>query len=142
MPTPFSLLLAPKEDTNDLFSAASKNSLNKHENILKAKTPASKPITIPTKCDSPKTGKSPQIYSTSNDSFVFVEINTPFANEEHEIGSFFNGPSPTFVNSEEDINDIQELANQLAEFDSNISQIDSFVESICLNETDELGSET
>lgn len=93
---------------------------------------------IPVNITPKATSKSPQIYSTSNESFVFVELNAPFASDDREISSFFNGPSPTFNNSyDETSSDINELTEQLAELESNAPQIDSFVESICITENDE-----
>lgn len=109
--------------------------------------------------------KSPQtqgVYSTSNDSFVFVELNAPFASDDREFGSFFHGPSPTFVSNpslnEESVHSgggvsggaddggssemINELSQQLAELESNAPQFDSFVESICITESQELKFET
>lgn len=97
------------------------------------------PITIPEN----KSNSSPQVYSTSNESFVFVELNTPFASDENPLNSFFCGPAPTFLNNQESsTDDIFELSQQLAELEYHASQIDSFVESVCIEESEELKTAT
>ncbi|KAH7642993.1 autophagy-related protein 13-like protein [Dermatophagoides farinae] len=125
-------------------------------NIMTTTTPKSSPSSNPIKIPSTKMMKSQsqsiksptsqQIYSTSNDSFVFVELNAPFASEESLLHSFFHGPSPTFLHRSNDcdsINDMDELSMQLAELESAATQIDSFVESICVsNENEDLKFET
>lgn len=126
--TPFSALL-PKDESN---SSDSKENETVQRKDGKS-TPI--PISIPS---SKSISKSPQIYSTSNDSFVFVELNAPFASDDREFGSFFHGPSPTFINNNDDSSDINELSVQLAELESNAPQFDSFVESICITESQEL----
>src|SRR5699024_11170212 len=102
------------------------------ENEIRASGVKSTPISIPTQLSPKSASKSPQIYSTSNDSFVFVELNAPFASDDREFSSFFHGPSPTFLNNNDDSSDINELSLQLAELESNAPQFDSFVESICI----------
>ena len=119
---PFSNLLHNESD--DL-------SKNGKDEPSDSSTQKSNPIIIPSK-NNKESPSSPQ-YSSSGDSFVFVELKAPFASDEqHELGSFFNGPSPTFTGSCTDSNcDISDITVQLAEMESNAQQWDSFVESIC-----------
>ncbi len=131
---PFSKLLI-SEDTTD----SSKKKIIVEE-VLSPKSPLkSDPIFIPTKNLEKSSIASSPVYSSSGDSFVFVELKAPFAPEEqHELGSFFNGPSPTFTCSGGDsTGDLSELTVKLAELESNAQQWDSFVESICLTENEE-----
>lgn len=73
-----------------------------------------------------------------SDSFVFVELNPPFASEEqNEINSFFNGPSPTFNNGFENLKDVDDITNQLAVIEADASQIDEFVDNICVTQDEE-----
>lgn len=127
--TPFSALLLQKENSPDFLK----------EKTLPPKNTKSTPITIPIKASPKSKSKSPQIYSTSNESFVFVELNAPFASDDREFDSFFHGPCPTFItNNDDDVsNDIDELSLQLAELESNASQFDSFVESIITEDKEE-----
>ena len=106
--------------------------------------PKSEPIIIPTRSPLHESIASSPIYSSSGDSFVFVELKAPFASEEsHELGSFFNGPSPTFTGSGGDsTSDLSDLTVTLAELESNAQQWDSFVESICLTQNEEELKET
>ena len=99
----------------------------------------SEPIIIPKKDPKEQSITSSPIYSSSGDSFVFVELKAPFASEDsHELGSFFNGPSPTFTNSGGDsTGSLSDLTITLAELESNAQQFDSFVESICLTQNEE-----
>ncbi|CAG2101170.1 unnamed protein product [Medioppia subpectinata] len=118
---PFSSLL-PNEDTIDSM-----------KRISSLKPPQkSDPIVIPTKSVVENSITSSPIYSSSGDSFVFVELKAPFACEEdHELGSFFNGPSPTFTGSCADsMGDLSELTTTIAELESNAQQWDTFVDSI------------
>ena len=73
------------------------------------------------------------------DSFVFVDLNPPFASEEqNDINSFFHGPSPTFNNNSFDgLKDVDDLMNQLNVIEANASQIDDFVDNICASENEE-----
>ena len=104
----------------------------------------SEPIVIPTQSPLEQSITSSPIYSSSGDSFVFVELKAPFASEESsELGSFFNGPSPTFTGSGADsTSDLSDLTVTLAEMESNAQQWDSFVESICLTQNEEELRET
>lgn len=107
----------------------------------------SKPIAIPANVSNSKApiAKSPQqqIYSTSNESFVFVDLNCPFVCEDKV--DFFNAPSPTFImnNSDETgsvsgvaIDRSEELNQVMAELVSQVPEVDSFVGSICIEEED------
>ncbi|CAG2159782.1 unnamed protein product [Oppiella nova] len=125
---PFSNLL-PNEDTIDS---------SKRISLLKVPQ-KSDPIVIPTKSVIENSMTSSPIYSSSGDSFVFVELKAPFACEEdHELGSFFNGPTPAFTGSGADsMGDLSELTTTLAELESNAQQWDSFVESICLSDNED-----
>lgn len=72
------------------------------------------------------------------DSYVFVDLNPPFASDEqNDINSFFHGPSPSFSNGSSNLKDIEELTSQLATFEANASQIDDFVDNMCASEDDE-----
>lgn len=72
------------------------------------------------------------------DSFVFVDLNPPFASEEHnDINSFFHGPAPSFTNGSDSLKDVEELTSQLAKIEANASQIDDFVNNICVSEDEE-----
>lgn len=68
--------------------------------------------------------------SVSEESFVFVEA--PFASpEEKVLGSFFNGPSPGFLESEKLPLQLNELTAEIEAIESSVDQWDSFVESVC-----------
>lgn len=72
------------------------------------------------------------------DSFVFVDLNPPFASEEqNDINSFFHGPSPAFTNGFDNLKDVDELTNHLAVIEASASQFDEFVDNICVSEDDE-----
>lgn len=150
--TPFSSLLNVQ---NDLFeqeqqqlssspsSQKSQTSITSNTSGCLNRTPVrSKPIAIPqlaaTKTPDNSLRSSPQVYSTSSDSYVFVELNAPFATDERELNSFFHGPSPTFMNnSSESGQDLNDVSQQLAELELSVPQIDSFVESVCLTKSQE-----
>lgn len=71
--------------------------------------------------------------SSTSDSFVFVE--TPFAPHEQRVfGSFFNGPTPSFLDSQESPS---KLGETLASLESSIHQWDSFVDSVCTPSNEE-----
>lgn len=63
-------------------------------------------------------------------SFVIVDMKTPFApNDQNDLGSFFNGPSPTF--RENNLADeLEDITTQLAQMETNCQEWNSFVESI------------
>ncbi|XP_075590252.1 autophagy-related 13 [Dermatophagoides farinae] len=162
---PFSSLLSMSKEI-EMKNLTCDDEQQSTTNIMTTTTPKSSPSSNPIKIPSTKMMKSQsqsiksptsqQIYSTSNDSFVFVELNAPFASEESLLHSFFHGPSPTFLHRSNDcdsindmdedcdsINDMDELSMQLAELESAATQIDSFVESICVsNENEDLKFET
>lgn len=72
------------------------------------------------------------------DSFVFVELNPPFASDEqNDINSFFHGPAPKFNQHNDSCRDADEIANQLAVIEADASKIDEFVDNICISEDDE-----
>jgi len=80
-------------------------------------------------------GSTPKSLS---DSFVFVDINPPFASEEqNDINSFFHGPSPSFSNGFDSLKDVDEVTNQLATIEASAKQIDVFVDNICSYEDEE-----
>lgn len=96
--------------------------------------PASEPIKIPIER---KVDRTPSPTS-SLDSFVFVENRPLFAaEEENDVESFFNGPSPSFTNSGDVLEEINEISNQLAAIESNAHQWDSFVDSVCSPDAEE-----
>ena len=71
--------------------------------------------------------------SGAEESFVFVEA--PFASpEEKVLGSFFNGPSPGFLESEKMPLRLNDLAAEIEAIESSVTQWDSFVESVCSDE--------
>jgi hypothetical protein len=108
------------------------------ENMKKSEefTPDSQPISIP---DLRK--KANEIVSStcsSADSFVFVEMKAPFAShDQHELGSFFNGPCPAFSGSGDMTEELENVTSQLADIESNLDQWDSFVDSVCSAQGDE-----
>lgn len=104
----------------------------------------SEPIQVPTGphrakhqelCRNLSSGSTPK---SLTDSYVFVDLNPPFASEEqNDINSFFHGPSPAFSNGFDSLKDVEELTNQLAVIEANASQIDDFVDNICASEDEE-----
>lgn len=75
-----------------------------------------------------------------SDSYVFVDLNPPFASDEqNDLNSFFHGPTPTFTSSLGSSKDVEDLTCQLATIEANASQIDEFVDNICVSEDDEEG---
>lgn len=93
-----------------------------------------------------KLGCNPRNHSVSQgstpksltDSFVFIDLNPPFASEEqNDLNSFFHGPSPTFCNGFDSLKDVDDLTNQLAVIEANAEQIDDFVDNICASEDEE-----
>ena len=86
-------------------------------------------------CTDHSSGSTPKSLS---DSYVFVDINPPFASgEQNDINSFFHGPSPSFSGGFDGLKDVDELTNQLATIEANASQIDDFVDNICASEGEE-----
>lgn len=80
-------------------------------------------------------GSTPKSLS---DSYVFVDLNPPFASEEqNDINSFLHGPSPAFSNGFDSLKDVDELTNQLAVIEANASQMDEFIDNICISEDEE-----
>ena len=74
--------------------------------------------------------------SAGEESFVFVEA--PFASpEEKVLGSFFNGPSPGFLDSEKLPLHLNELTAEIEAIESSVNQWDSFVESVCSDDCGE-----
>lgn len=71
-------------------------------------------------------------------SFVIVDMKTPFApNDQNDLGSFFNGPSPTF--RENNLADeLEDITTQLAQMETNCQEWNSFVESITSKEEEEV----
>jgi len=69
-------------------------------------------------------------------SFVIVDMKTPFApNDQNDLGSFFNGPSPTF--KENNLADeMEDITSHLAQMESISQEWNSFVESITSKEED------
>ena len=82
-----------------------------------------------------KNNSSPDCSSLG--SFVIVDMKTPFANDQNDLGSFFNGPSPTF--RENNLADeLEDITTQLAQLESNCNEWSSFVESITSKEDEEI----
>lgn len=104
----------------------------------------SKPIQVPSR---PRNSTHAELYQNLSpsstpksltDSFVFVDLNPPFASEEqNDINSFFHGPSPAFINGFDHLKDVDELTHQLAVIEANASQLDEFVDNICVSEDEE-----
>lgn len=104
----------------------------------------SEPIQVPKRMNKPRSidlyqnlsaGSTPK---SLTDSFVFVDLNPPFASEEqNDINSFFHGPAPAFTNGFDALKDVDELTSQLAVIEANASQLDEFVDNICLSDDDE-----
>lgn len=104
----------------------------------------SEPIQVPTGSQRSKHVDLGQNLSSSStprsltDSFVFVDLNPPFASDEqNDINSFFHGPSPAFSNGFDCLKDVDELTSQLADIEANASQLDEFVDNICVSEDEE-----
>lgn len=82
-----------------------------------------------------KSGSGSRV-SASDESFVFVEA--PFASSEEKVlGSFFNGPSPGFLDSEKLPLQLNELTAEIEALESSVNQWDSFVESVCSDDCSE-----
>lgn len=74
--------------------------------------------------------------AASEESFVFIEA--PFASpEEKVLGSFFNGPSPCFLENEKLPLQLNELTAEIEAIESSVNQWDSFVESVCSDNSDD-----
>ncbi|KAI7697478.1 hypothetical protein SSS_09981, partial [Sarcoptes scabiei] len=133
---PFNALLTSNEQKSSIETESSEENHTSSSPINNGSK--TNPISIP-KSISAQANKSHQIYSTSNESFIFVELNAPFASEDSGLSSFFNGPSPTFAKNSTEIGYDGEidLGTQLAELESDVPQIDSFVESICISENED-----
>lgn len=133
---PFNALLTSNEQKSSIETESSEENHTSSSPINNGTK--TNPISIP-KSISAQANKSHQIYSTSNESFIFVELNAPFASEDSGLSSFFNGPSPTFAKNSTEIGYDGEidLGTQLAELESDVPQIDSFVESICISENED-----
>lgn len=104
----------------------------------------SEPIQVPSGSHRSKHGDLLQNLSPGStpksltDSFVFVDLNPPFASEEqNDINSFFHGPSPTFYSGFDTLKDVDELTSQLAVIEANASLLDEFVDNICMSEDEE-----
>lgn len=107
-------------------------------------TMQSEPIQVPRRNNKPRNldlyqnlsaGSTPK---SLTDSYVFVDLNPPFASEEqNDINSFFHGPAPAFTNGFDALKDVDELTSQLAVIEANASQLDEFVDNICLSEDEE-----
>jgi hypothetical protein len=105
--------------------------------------PVSQPSAInPINCNKTTTHLSCSPGCSSLDSFVFVDLKPPFApDDQSELGSFFNGPSPSFGECSL-AEEMEDLTAQLALMESNAQQWDQFVDSINLkSEEDEFESE-
>lgn len=110
----------------------------------KSMSAQSEPIQVPTGSRRSKHVEiGPNLSSGSTpksliDSFVFVDLNPPFASEEqNDLNSFFHGPSPAFSNGFDSLKDVEELTSQLADIEANASQLDEFVDNICVSEDEE-----
>lgn len=118
------LLLAPKSSTPEPFKKSDESNVD------------SKPISIP---DIRKKANELAVSPCSSESsFVFVEMKAPFASQDqHELGSFFNGPCPAFSGSGDMTEELDDVTSQLAALESNVDQWDSFVDSVCFPKEDE-----
>lgn len=133
----------PAED--DLINVASE-AINKPSKPCKVITSNAQSAPIQVPCSSHRS-KHQELYpnlssgstpKSLTDSYVFVDLNPPFASEEqNDINSFFHGPSPAFNNGFDSLKDVDELTNQLAVIEANASQIDDFVDNICVSEDEE-----
>ena len=108
---------------------------------LETKISETKPITIPESKIRKKLfadlSSSPQCSSGDSD-FVFVDLKAPFASkDQQELGSFFNGPVPSFTGSGDLTEELSDISSHLAMLESNVVQWDSFVDSICCPPEDE-----
>lgn len=94
-------------------------------------------IAAPSSCNKGFSHLSCSPGCSSLDSFVFVDLKPPFApDDQNELGSFFNGPSPSFGECSL-AEEMEDLTDQLALMESNAQQWDQFVDSINLKSDDE-----
>lgn len=76
--------------------------------------------------------------TSSDDSYVFVEPIPPFASTDQKVLSpFFNGPAPSFTESEKFTLQVSELEEKLRDLESTVPTWDSFVDSICSSNADD-----
>lgn len=76
--------------------------------------------------------------TSSDDSYVFVEPIPPFAStDQKSLSSFFNGPAPSFSESEKFALQVSEIEEKLRDIELNIPTWDSFVDSICSSNADD-----
>lgn len=87
-------------------------------------------------------GLEPNSTPKSLDSFVFVDLNVPFASEDKgHLSSFFHGPSPVFNNNSCDmLKSVDQLTNHLADIESDASQLDEFVDNVCAEKEEDIES--
>ena len=139
------LLPANYEDDSLLIQSTN----GKREKLKReADSKSSEPIRIPSSRKSPGDPAEPEIVNCKNNassspgcsslgSFVIVDMKTPFApNDQNDLGSFFNGPSPTF--RENNLADeLEDISTQLAQIETNCQEWNSFVESITSKEEED-----
>jgi len=124
--------------TNEKDNNENKVPLNGHD---KSPSEQSEPIQVPIRANNVEychNGSSSSTPKSLTDSFVFVDLNPPFASEEqNDLNSFFHGPSPVFGNGFDNLKDVDEVTNQLAVIEANAHQLDEFVDNICISEDEE-----
>lgn len=148
----FTSLLPPKSLLNGTDKSLSMpkmmDTINKIETIDNAnavvnkENSQSKPIQIPGHSFGHLRGSPTRSNDSApkslTDSFVFVDLNPPFATDDQsDLNSFFHGPSPSFNNGFDVMKDVNELTNQLAVLEANVEQIDDFVDTICASENED-----
>lgn len=146
----FDSLLIIKNDNSNSDENQNHSSLSKSNGTVKSDTVSagigSQPIEAKANPLRKLTGSEPENNHNNQlpngstprsltDSFVFVELNPPFASDEqNDINSFFHGPAPVFKHGYDCLKDAQEITNQLADIEADALQIDQFVDNICMSE--------
>lgn len=118
--------------------ASARNHQDINDNLKSAAM--SEPIQVPERHHNGLNGQNNSAVSTPRsltESFVFVDLNPPFASDEqNDINSFFHGPAPAFCHGFDSMKDVDELKDQLATLEANASQIDEFVDNICVSDSE------
>lgn len=131
-------LIENKEEVKNLLNDVNSSKGNLLDDPVRnsSEKTVSKPISIP---NDKKSARIPSPSDSSSlDSFVFVENRPLFTSEnDTDVGSFFNGPTPSFNYSTDVFDELNEISDQLAAIESNAQQWDSFVDSVCSPDSEE-----
>lgn len=147
----FELIEPAFEKLLNMSIVENNNSTSRHEdkngNSQAYKSKQSQPIQVPT---SQKVLHRSKLHDNSNkascestpksllDSYVFLELNPPFASDEqNDFNAFFQGPAPNFVQGYDCLKDAEDLKSQFAKIEADALQIDEFVDNVCVLEDEE-----